>query len=316
MARWAIEKINYNYSLIFNQNGIDLDSGASSRSIGFSVEADSHPPTNIHALIGSNGVGKTTLLKRIANDYHDSRKNGKYQHITFGNSNSDGINFCGKFSSLVIISSSSLDSKLIEDQNSNENTNSNKISDFERVNIRQVYIGDTDEKSYIEDVKITLKKQFANQQRWCESLYNLAMPFDGHIFGIKIPNSEDTDYPFDSMFEQIECQFPNMSTGEKALFISFTETALYVQEASLVLLDEPESFLHPPLLSSWIRTLSDLVSSLNGVVIVATHSPIVVQELPKQTVNIIEKYGDSIIVRKPNIESFGETLGVLINEIF
>lgn len=110
------------------------------------MEADSHPPTNIHALIGSNGVGKTTLLKRIANDYHDSRKNGKYQHITFGNSNSDGINFCGKFSSLVIISSSSLDSKLIEDQNSNENTNSNKISDFERVNIRQVYIGDTDEK--------------------------------------------------------------------------------------------------------------------------------------------------------------------------
>lgn len=49
---------------------------------------------------------------------------------------------------------------------------------------------------------------------------------------------------------------------------------------------------------------------------VATHSPIVVQELPKQTVNIIEKYGDSIIVRKPNIETFGETLGVLINEIF
>ena len=34
--------------------------------LSFNVEPESRPPTNIHALIGSNGVGKTRLLNRLA----------------------------------------------------------------------------------------------------------------------------------------------------------------------------------------------------------------------------------------------------------
>ncbi|MFZ2175212.1 MAG: hypothetical protein WAW17_14515, partial [Rhodococcus sp. (in: high G+C Gram-positive bacteria)] len=34
--------------------------------LSFNVDPYTKPPTNIHALIGRNGVGKTTLLKRIA----------------------------------------------------------------------------------------------------------------------------------------------------------------------------------------------------------------------------------------------------------
>jgi ATPase subunit of ABC transporter with duplicated ATPase domains len=36
-------------------------------SVSFSVVPESQPPTNVHVIIGSNGVGKSRLLNRIAN---------------------------------------------------------------------------------------------------------------------------------------------------------------------------------------------------------------------------------------------------------
>ena len=40
--------------------------GIAGLKLSFAVEPGSRPPTNIHALIGSNGVGKTRLLNRLA----------------------------------------------------------------------------------------------------------------------------------------------------------------------------------------------------------------------------------------------------------
>lgn len=33
--------------------------------LSFNVECEGKPPSNIHVLIGKNGVGKTTILKRM-----------------------------------------------------------------------------------------------------------------------------------------------------------------------------------------------------------------------------------------------------------
>jgi predicted ATP-dependent endonuclease of OLD family len=57
-----------------------------------------------------------------------------------------------------------------------------------------------------------------------------------------------------------------------------------VEERTLVLLDEPESHLHPPLLSAFVRALSDLLVNRNGAAIIATHSPVVLQEVPRECV--------------------------------
>lgn len=46
-------------------------------------------------------------------------------------------------------------------------------------------------------------------------------------------------------------------------------------------MDEPEEHLHPPLVAAFIRALSNLLTYRNGVGIVATHSPVIVQEVPK-----------------------------------
>lgn len=91
---------------------------------------------------------------------------------------------------------------------------------------------------------------------------------------------------------------------------------LLVEEKTLVLLDEPEEHLHPPLVAAFIRSLSDLLIYRNGVGIIATHSPVIVQEVPKRCVWILRRSGNELVAERPCIETFGENVGELTSEIF
>ena len=89
-----------------------------------------------------------------------------------------------------------------------------------------------------------------------------------------------------------------------------------LQEKSLVLIDEPEAHLHPPLLSAFVRALSELLISTNGVAIIATHSPVILQEVPKSCAWKLRRIGSEAISERLNIETFGENVGTLTNEVF
>lgn len=83
-----------------------------------------------------------------------------------------------------------------------------------------------------------------------------------------------------------------------------------------MLLDEPEAHLHPPLLSAFVRSLSDLVINRNAVAIIASHSPVVLQEVPRSCAWIMRRAGNAVRVDRPEIETFGENMGVLTREVF
>jgi ATPase subunit of ABC transporter with duplicated ATPase domains len=97
---------------------------------------------------------------------------------------------------------------------------------------------------------------------------------------------------------------------------SLAEVALVFIAPTLVLIDEPESHLHPPLLSAFIRALSELLYDRNGVAIIATHSPVILQEVPRTCVWKITRHGASIATTRPDIETFGENVGILTREVF
>ena len=75
-----------------------------------------------------------------------------------------------------------------------------------------------------------------------------------------------------------------MSSGHKIILLTVVNLVNFVEEKTLVIMDEPEEHLHPPLVSAFIRALSELMSYRNGVAIIATHSPVIVQEVPRRCV--------------------------------
>jgi hypothetical protein len=121
----------------------------------------------------------------------------------------------------------------------------------------------------------------------------------------------------DSLFARHATRiFRNLSSGHKIVLLTITKLVEKVEEKTLVLMDEPEAHLHPPLLSAFIRALSDLLINRNGVAIIATHSPVVLQEVPASCVWKVVRHGLAARADRPEIETFAENVGVLTREVF
>ncbi|HEY1744205.1 MAG TPA: AAA family ATPase, partial [Granulicella sp.] len=79
---------------------------------------------------------------------------------------------------------------------------------------------------------------------------------------------------------------------------------------------EPEAHLHPPLQAAFIRVLSSLLSERNGVALIASHSPVMLQEVPRECVWILQNFGSVGSIARPTIETFAENVGILTREVF
>ena len=110
--------------------------------------------------------------------------------------------------------------------------------------------------------------------------------------------------------------FAKLSSGHKIVLLTITRLVETVEEKTLVLLDEPEAHLHPPLLSAFVRSLSDLLSNRNGVALIATHSPVVLQEVPMRCVWKLRRSGREVAIERPDVQTFGENVGILTREVF
>jgi len=120
----------------------------------------------------------------------------------------------------------------------------------------------------------------------------------------------------DKYREKVDLFLSRMSSGHAIVLLTITRLVATVEEKTLVLLDEPESHLHPPLLSAFVRSLADLLHDRNGVAIIATHSPVVLQEIPCSCVWKIYRVRENITASRPTIETFAENVGVLTSEVF
>ncbi len=125
-----------------------------------------------------------------------------------------------------------------------------------------------------------------------------------------------TEHSGDELKNKTENLVKRMSSGHAIVLLTISRLVAKVEEKTLVVMDEPESHLHPPLLSAFTRALSELLHSRNGVAIIATHSPVVLQEVPRSCANIIARSRLSMHAGPPRIETFGENVGVLTREVF
>ncbi|MGO4245265.1 AAA family ATPase, partial [Janibacter sp. RAF20_2_2] len=110
--------------------------------------------------------------------------------------------------------------------------------------------------------------------------------------------------------------FDSLSTGHKISLNIVVQLVTQLENRSLVLLDEPETHLHPPLLAALMTGIAVALEETNSFAVVATHSPVVLQEIAKRHVQVIRRSGTATIIEIPPMETFGESIGVLTRTVF
>ncbi len=110
--------------------------------------------------------------------------------------------------------------------------------------------------------------------------------------------------------------FMAWSTGHKIALHLLTSLAAHVETRSMVLIDEPELHLHPPLLAALMHGVHYLLEERNAFAVCATHSPVVAQETLMRDMRIVRREGPVTTIRKPRIETFGESIGEITDEVF
>lgn len=107
-----------------------------------------------------------------------------------------------------------------------------------------------------------------------------------------------------------------LSSGQSILAHFVTALLAWIQPNSLVLFDEPETHLHPNAVASLFLVLSDILEKFDSYAVVATHSPVVIQEIPAKRVLVFEREQNLTIAHPLSIESFGESVTELTKHVF
>ena len=274
----------------------------------FEVTPESNPPTNLHVMVGRNGVGKTHILNNmIMSLIQEETQEEKQDYGVFlSEIESDAQEL---FASLVFVSFSAFDNSKPASEEREDKLIRMKYSyvglrQVNKKNPKSVEMLSTEFKESLEVIRKSSK-----ERRWLSALETLeADPVFKNIGISNLINDEDS-----SNSAKV---FDRLSSGHKVVLLTITKLIETVEERTLVLLDEPEGHLHPPLLSAFIRALSDLLRARNGVAIIATHSPVVLQEVPRSCIWILRRNNREGVIERPEIETFGENVGVLTREVF
>lgn len=288
----------------------------------FKVTPESIPPTNVHAMIGRNGCGKTYLIHNMVQCLQERTGSyGQFIHV-------DKTDKVQDFANLVCIAFSPFDSfpEAVKEKRDipavfvglNEQVISMQGDVPVQNRLMEAISGQFWD--YLRNCMITSQRR----QLWREAITILQTgfgEFEREIFEEIQLLMKDMDEQFDEdEFQKrrspILSVFKRLSSGHKVVLLTITSCVAEIEERSILFLDEPENHLHPPLLSALIRALSDLLRKRNGVAIISTHSPVVLQEVPTQCVLVLNRNGSITTAERLDVQTFGATVGLLTQKVF
>lgn len=298
----------------------------------FNVNPNDNPSSNIHVLIGNNGNGKTTLVKDMIR--------AAYSKDRYGEEGNFYENASSKILNIVNISFSVFDDPITE-----LDIDADTIP-YCFVGLKRAEIREGRRKLYVDSDLTKMFFDYAKEIIFSTTKMELwhkitdILNDDSTFKLLRLNSLIENDKTIESMlrgknrksdmegaeyerwirkevlWEKIENVFPRLSSGHKIILLTVASLIVKVEESTLVFIDEPEEHLHPPLVSAFIQALSELLSFRNGVAIIATHSPVIVQAVPKNCVWIMARHGDNVDFYQPEFETYGENVGEIINEVF
>lgn len=256
-------------------------------------------PNRIYALIGKNGTGKTQLITSLP------LKIAKKENDLF-------IPRAPLFSKVIAVSYSIFDKFEVPQKTSSfnyvycglRNENDEKINE-ETLVLRFHHTWEKISSLGRIDKWRNILLNFINENLIGEFLIEKAsntIKTSGNSYDVNIKGFEDVRI--------------KMSSGQSIILYIISEIVANIRYDSLLLYDEPETHLHPNAISQLMNTIYELVDEFKSFCIIATHSPLVVRELLSKNVYVIDREEDSVSVRRIGLESFGENLTTLTDEVF
>ncbi|SED79287.1 AAA domain-containing protein, putative AbiEii toxin, Type IV TA system [Burkholderia sp. WP9] len=110
----------------------------------------------------------------------------------------------------------------------------------------------------------------------------------------------------------------SLSSGQLSFIRLAVQLCTFIENGSLVLMDEPETHLHPNLITGLVAMLDRILRLTGSIAIAATHSAYLVREVPQSQVHIIRQPEASgpVEILKPRLRTFGADVGAISHFVF
>ena len=96
-----------------------------------------------------------------------------------------------------------------------------------------------------------------------------------------------------------------LSSGQRLFAYVVINILGTMRRNSLILVDEPELFLHPTLEIQFVDMLKTILAKFNSKALLATHSVVTVREVPANCVHVFDRTDNDMVVRNPPFQTFG-----------
>ncbi|PTT03688.1 hypothetical protein DBR11_01595 [Pedobacter sp. HMWF019] len=258
--------------------------------IDFSFNCDNSLPNSFFCLIGKNGTGKTQILSQLAKKLSNNNEAGEFRSKR------------PLFTKIIAVSFSLFD----------------KFEIPKTEDISYELISFKDNKGQLDEAHIA-------NRLWRAYSHLLKSRTRKNIWLNCIQNSLDIDFmrmnlaQLETIVSQQDFEEKlnsGLSSGQRIIFHFITRLISVMEQNSIVIFDEPETHLHPNIAGKLISALRYVLRNFGSVCILATHSPVIVQEIPSRFIRILEREDNIPMIRQPLIECLGENLTNINNDIF